>query len=98
MVAILLDDFAMSAKGTLPGACQNVESGGRCSDCCLGIPTSDPMHGSKSFFPFGHQSHPQSPFVVATIAGSMVQNRVAPYRQFRAPDGSALDSGLVVFF
>ncbi len=28
----------------------------------------------------------------------MVQNRVAAYRQFRAPDGSVLDSGLVVFF
>lgn len=28
----------------------------------------------------------------------MVQNRVASYRRFRAPDGSVLDSGLVVFF
>ncbi len=28
----------------------------------------------------------------------MVQNRVAAYRKFRAPDGSVLDSGLVVFF
>lgn len=28
----------------------------------------------------------------------MVQDRVASYRQFRAPDGSVLDSGLVVFF
>ncbi|RWI22764.1 tRNA uridine-5-carboxymethylaminomethyl(34) synthesis GTPase MnmE [Mesorhizobium sp.] len=43
-------------------------------------------------------SGPQSRFVVETIAGSMVQNRVATYRQFRAPDGSVLDSGLVVFF
>ncbi|TIP89424.1 MAG: tRNA uridine-5-carboxymethylaminomethyl(34) synthesis GTPase MnmE, partial [Mesorhizobium sp.] len=43
-------------------------------------------------------SGPQSRFVVETIAGSMVQNRVAAYRQFRAPDGSVLDSGLVVFF
>ncbi|RWP57614.1 tRNA uridine-5-carboxymethylaminomethyl(34) synthesis GTPase MnmE [Mesorhizobium sp.] len=43
-------------------------------------------------------SGPQSRFVVETIAGSMVKNRVAAYRQFRAPDGSVLDSGLVVFF
>ncbi|TIP98502.1 MAG: tRNA uridine-5-carboxymethylaminomethyl(34) synthesis GTPase MnmE, partial [Mesorhizobium sp.] len=43
-------------------------------------------------------SGPQSRLVVETIAGSMVQNRVATYRQFRAPDGSVLDSGLVVFF
>ncbi|RWK54259.1 tRNA uridine-5-carboxymethylaminomethyl(34) synthesis GTPase MnmE [Mesorhizobium sp.] len=43
-------------------------------------------------------SGPQSRFVVETIAGSMVQNRVATYHQFRAPDGSVLDSGLVVFF
>jgi tRNA modification GTPase len=43
-------------------------------------------------------SGPQSRFVLETIAGSMVQNRVATYRQFRAPDGSVLDSGLVVFF
>ncbi|TIL63805.1 tRNA uridine-5-carboxymethylaminomethyl(34) synthesis GTPase MnmE [Mesorhizobium sp.] len=43
-------------------------------------------------------SGPQSRFVVETIAGSMVQNRVASYRRFRAPDGSVLDSGLVVFF
>ncbi|TJW39569.1 MAG: tRNA uridine-5-carboxymethylaminomethyl(34) synthesis GTPase MnmE, partial [Mesorhizobium sp.] len=31
-------------------------------------------------------SGPQSRFVVETIAGSMVQNRVATYHQFRAPD------------
>ncbi|RWN01611.1 MAG: tRNA uridine-5-carboxymethylaminomethyl(34) synthesis GTPase MnmE [Mesorhizobium sp.] len=43
-------------------------------------------------------SGPQSRFIVETIAGSTVQNRVASYRQFRAPDGSVLDSGLVVFF
>ncbi|PAQ06296.1 tRNA uridine-5-carboxymethylaminomethyl(34) synthesis GTPase MnmE [Mesorhizobium temperatum] len=43
-------------------------------------------------------SGPQSRFVVETIAGSMVKNRVAAYRWFRAPDGSVLDSGLVVFF
>jgi tRNA modification GTPase len=43
-------------------------------------------------------SGPQSRFVVETIAGSMVKNRVAAYRKFRAPDRSVLDSGLVVFF
>ncbi|MER9233849.1 tRNA uridine-5-carboxymethylaminomethyl(34) synthesis GTPase MnmE [Mesorhizobium sp. M0622] len=43
-------------------------------------------------------SGPQSRFAVETIAGSMVPNRVATYRKFRAPDGSVLDSGLVVFF
>ncbi|MER8829698.1 tRNA uridine-5-carboxymethylaminomethyl(34) synthesis GTPase MnmE [Mesorhizobium sp. M0938] len=43
-------------------------------------------------------SGPQSRFVVETIAGSMVKDRVAAYRKFRAPDGSVLDSGLVVFF
>jgi tRNA modification GTPase len=43
-------------------------------------------------------SGPQSRFVVETIAGPKVKNRVAAYRQFRAPDGSVLDSGLVVFF
>lgn len=40
----------------------------------------------------------QSRFVVETIAGAMVKDRVATYRKFRAPDGSVLDSGLVVFF
>lgn len=43
-------------------------------------------------------SGPQSRFVIETISGSIVQNRVAAYRKFRAPDGSVLDSGLVVFF
>ncbi|RWN59288.1 tRNA uridine-5-carboxymethylaminomethyl(34) synthesis GTPase MnmE [Mesorhizobium sp.] len=43
-------------------------------------------------------SGPQSRFVVETIAGPKDKNRVAAYRQFRAPDGSVLDSGLVVFF
>ncbi|MER8685626.1 tRNA uridine-5-carboxymethylaminomethyl(34) synthesis GTPase MnmE [Mesorhizobium sp. M1136] len=43
-------------------------------------------------------SGPQSRFVVETIAGSAVPNRVASYRKLRAPDGSVLDSGLVVFF
>lgn len=40
----------------------------------------------------------KSRFVVETIAGSLIQNRVAAYRKFRAPDGSVLDSGLVVCF
>ncbi|TGQ35015.1 tRNA uridine-5-carboxymethylaminomethyl(34) synthesis GTPase MnmE [Mesorhizobium sp. M00.F.Ca.ET.216.01.1.1] len=40
----------------------------------------------------------QSRFVVETIAGSTVPDRVATCRKFRAPDGSVLDSGLVVFF
>jgi tRNA modification GTPase len=43
-------------------------------------------------------SGPQSRFVLETIAGSMVEDRVAAYRKFRAPDGSVLDSGLVIFF
>ncbi|RWO83034.1 MAG: tRNA uridine-5-carboxymethylaminomethyl(34) synthesis GTPase MnmE [Mesorhizobium sp.] len=43
-------------------------------------------------------SGPQSRFVVETIAGPKVKNRVAAYRQFRAPDGSVLDNGLAVFF
>lgn len=43
-------------------------------------------------------SGPQSRFVFETIAGPVVKNRVAAYRKFRAPDGSVLDSGLVVFF
>ncbi|RUU27145.1 tRNA uridine-5-carboxymethylaminomethyl(34) synthesis GTPase MnmE [Mesorhizobium sp. M6A.T.Ce.TU.016.01.1.1] len=43
-------------------------------------------------------SGPQSRFVIETIAGPMVKDRVAAYRKFRAPDGSVLDSGLVVFF
>ncbi|CAH2407234.1 tRNA modification GTPase MnmE [Mesorhizobium ventifaucium] len=43
-------------------------------------------------------SGPQSRFVVETIAGSKVKDRIAAYRQFRAPDGSVLDSGLIVFF
>ncbi|TJV23469.1 MAG: tRNA uridine-5-carboxymethylaminomethyl(34) synthesis GTPase MnmE [Mesorhizobium sp.] len=37
-------------------------------------------------------------FVVETIAGGMVKNRVAVLRRFRAPDGTVLDNGLVVFF
>ncbi|RUV00973.1 tRNA uridine-5-carboxymethylaminomethyl(34) synthesis GTPase MnmE [Mesorhizobium sp. M6A.T.Cr.TU.017.01.1.1] len=43
-------------------------------------------------------SGPQSRFVVETIAGPVVKNRVAAYRKFRAPGGSVLDSGLIVFF
>ncbi|RWM16133.1 MAG: tRNA uridine-5-carboxymethylaminomethyl(34) synthesis GTPase MnmE [Mesorhizobium sp.] len=43
-------------------------------------------------------SGPHSRFVLETIASSMVKDRVAAYRKFRAPDGSVLDSGLVIFF
>jgi tRNA modification GTPase len=40
----------------------------------------------------------QSRFVVETIAGTVGPNRVAAYRKLKAPDGSVLDSGLVIFF
>jgi len=43
-------------------------------------------------------SGPQTRFVVETIAGGMVKERAAVLRKFRAPDGTVLDSGLVVFF
>lgn len=43
-------------------------------------------------------SGPQTRFVVETIAGGMVKPRVAVLRRFRAPDGTVLDNGLVVFF
>ncbi|AID33444.1 tRNA modification GTPase [Mesorhizobium sp. USDA 4775] len=43
-------------------------------------------------------SGPQTRFVVETIAGSMVKDRAAVLRRFRAPDGTVLDSGLVIFF
>jgi tRNA modification GTPase len=43
-------------------------------------------------------SGPQTRFVVETIAGSMVKDRAAILRRFRAPDGTVLDNGLVVFF
>ncbi|OBQ63322.1 tRNA uridine-5-carboxymethylaminomethyl(34) synthesis GTPase MnmE [Mesorhizobium erdmanii] len=43
-------------------------------------------------------SGPQTRFVIETIAGGMVKERAAVLRKFRAPDGSVLDSGLVVFF
>ncbi|RWN31148.1 MAG: tRNA uridine-5-carboxymethylaminomethyl(34) synthesis GTPase MnmE [Mesorhizobium sp.] len=43
-------------------------------------------------------SGPRTRFVVETIAGGMVKNRVAVLRRFRAPDGTVLDKGLVVFF
>ncbi|KQU92110.1 tRNA modification GTPase TrmE [Mesorhizobium sp. Root102] len=43
-------------------------------------------------------SGPRTRFVVETIAGSMVKDRAAILRRFRAPDGTALDNGLVVFF
>ncbi|TPL81239.1 tRNA uridine-5-carboxymethylaminomethyl(34) synthesis GTPase MnmE [Mesorhizobium sp. B2-3-13] len=37
-------------------------------------------------------------FVVETIAGGMVKERTAVLRKLRAPDGTVLDTGLVVFF
>ncbi|WP_027054843.1 tRNA uridine-5-carboxymethylaminomethyl(34) synthesis GTPase MnmE [Mesorhizobium erdmanii] len=43
-------------------------------------------------------SGPQTRFVIETIAGGMVKERVAVLRKFRAPDGGVLDSGLVFFF
>ncbi|TPK90357.1 tRNA uridine-5-carboxymethylaminomethyl(34) synthesis GTPase MnmE [Mesorhizobium sp. B2-4-12] len=43
-------------------------------------------------------SGPQTRFVVETIVGGMVKDRVALLRTFRAPDGTVLDSGLVIFF
>lgn len=43
-------------------------------------------------------SGPQTRFVVETIAGGMVKERAAVLRKLRAPDGTVLDSGLVVFF
>ncbi|TPK71844.1 tRNA uridine-5-carboxymethylaminomethyl(34) synthesis GTPase MnmE [Mesorhizobium sp. B2-4-15] len=43
-------------------------------------------------------SGPQTRCVVETIAGGMVKDRVAVLRKFRAPDGTVLDSGLVIFF
>lgn len=43
-------------------------------------------------------SGPQTRFVVETIAGGMVKDRVAVLRRFTAPDGTVLDNGLVVFF
>ncbi|SDA51379.1 tRNA uridine-5-carboxymethylaminomethyl(34) synthesis GTPase MnmE [Mesorhizobium qingshengii] len=43
-------------------------------------------------------SGPQTRFVVETICGGMVKDRAAVLRRLRAPDGTVLDSGLVVFF
>ncbi|TSE05899.1 tRNA uridine-5-carboxymethylaminomethyl(34) synthesis GTPase MnmE [Mesorhizobium intechi] len=43
-------------------------------------------------------SGPRTRFVVETIAGGMVKDRRAVLRKFRAPDGTVLDSGLVIFF
>ncbi|WP_214473833.1 tRNA uridine-5-carboxymethylaminomethyl(34) synthesis GTPase MnmE [Mesorhizobium sp. dw_380] len=43
-------------------------------------------------------SGPQTRFVIETIAGGMVKDRTAVLRRFRAPDGTLLDSGLVIFF
>ncbi|TPM04234.1 tRNA uridine-5-carboxymethylaminomethyl(34) synthesis GTPase MnmE [Mesorhizobium sp. B2-3-10] len=43
-------------------------------------------------------SGPRTRFVVETIAGGMVMARAAVLRRFRAPDGTVLDNGLVLFF
>ncbi|MGX7875892.1 tRNA uridine-5-carboxymethylaminomethyl(34) synthesis GTPase MnmE [Mesorhizobium sp. ORM6] len=43
-------------------------------------------------------SGPKTRFVIETIAGGMVKERMAALRKFRAPDGTVLDSGLLVFF
>ncbi|RUU22698.1 tRNA uridine-5-carboxymethylaminomethyl(34) synthesis GTPase MnmE [Mesorhizobium sp. M7A.T.Ca.TU.009.01.3.2] len=43
-------------------------------------------------------SGPQTRFVVETIAGGMVKDRVAVLRRLTVPDGAVLDTGLVVFF
>jgi tRNA modification GTPase len=43
-------------------------------------------------------SGPRTRFVVETIAGSMVKDRVATLRKLRGPDKAVLDSGLVLFF
>ncbi|AGB43340.1 small GTP-binding protein domain protein [Mesorhizobium australicum WSM2073] len=43
-------------------------------------------------------SGPQTRFVVETIVCGMVKARAAVLRRFRAPDGTVLDNGLVLFF
>ncbi|MEI9412993.1 tRNA uridine-5-carboxymethylaminomethyl(34) synthesis GTPase MnmE [Mesorhizobium salmacidum] len=43
-------------------------------------------------------SGPRTRFVVETIAGGMIKERTAVLRKLRAPDGTVLDTGLVVFF
>ena len=43
-------------------------------------------------------SGPKTRFVVETIAGDMVKDRVAALRKLRAADGSLIDNGLVLFF
>ncbi|WP_095202591.1 tRNA uridine-5-carboxymethylaminomethyl(34) synthesis GTPase MnmE [Mesorhizobium carmichaelinearum] len=43
-------------------------------------------------------SGPQTRFVIETIAGGMVKERAAVLRKFKAPDGTVLDSGLIIFF
>jgi tRNA modification GTPase len=43
-------------------------------------------------------SGPKTRFVVETIAGPMVKDRIAAYRKLRARDGSVIDRGLVLFF
>ncbi|MGC5843340.1 MULTISPECIES: tRNA uridine-5-carboxymethylaminomethyl(34) synthesis GTPase MnmE [Mesorhizobium] len=43
-------------------------------------------------------SGPKTRFVVETIAGGMVKERAAAYRQLIATDGSVIDHGVVLFF
>ena len=43
-------------------------------------------------------SGPMTRFVIETIAGGMVKERTAALRRLRAPDGTVLDDGLVIFF
>lgn len=43
-------------------------------------------------------SGPKARFVVETIAGGIVKDRVATLRKLRADDGSLIDNGLVLFF
>ncbi|MEI9422607.1 tRNA uridine-5-carboxymethylaminomethyl(34) synthesis GTPase MnmE [Mesorhizobium sp. Cs1299R1N1] len=43
-------------------------------------------------------SGPRTRFVLETIAGGMVKERTAVLRKLKAPDGTVLDTGLVVFF
>ncbi len=43
-------------------------------------------------------SGPKTRFVVETIAGSMVKDRVATLRKLKAPDNTLIDTGLVLLF
>lgn len=40
----------------------------------------------------------QTRFVIETIAGTMVKDRIATLRKLRAPEGTLLDTGLIIFF